>query len=105
MALCTALRFPVYLIDKHVFPSSSTYPVKFWHNSYEAVVLGCNDASGSLFVGSLMLICAVLAALAAGILLAYGVCQAFFGFFRMHSVSAAVAERARRLGTPRAAES
>jgi len=32
-----------------------------------------------------MLVCAVLAALAAGVLAAYGVCLAMFGLFRMHA--------------------
>jgi hypothetical protein len=32
-----------------------------------------------------MLLCAVLAALAAGVLAAYGVCLGMFGLFRMHA--------------------
>lgn len=32
-----------------------------------------------------MLVCAVLASLAAGVLAAYGVCVAMFGFFRLHA--------------------
>jgi len=32
-----------------------------------------------------MLVCAVLASLAAGVLVAYGVCVGMFGLFRMHS--------------------
>jgi hypothetical protein len=32
-----------------------------------------------------MLVCAVLAALAAGVLVAYGVCLGMFGLFRMHT--------------------
>jgi hypothetical protein len=32
-----------------------------------------------------MLVCAVLAALAAGVLVAYGVCLGMFGLFRMHA--------------------
>jgi hypothetical protein len=38
----------------------------------------------------LMLICAVLAALAAGVLAAYGVCLGMFGLFRMHARQVAV---------------
>jgi hypothetical protein len=46
---------------------------------------------GSFFLGdSIMLVCAVLASLAAGILVAYGVCLAFFSFFRMHTLQVAV---------------
>jgi hypothetical protein len=35
-----------------------------------------------------MLVCAVLAALAAGVLVAYGVCLGMFGLFRMHAKQA-----------------
>ena len=39
-----------------------------------------------MFVNSsIVLISAVLAALAAGVLLAYGICLAMFGLFRMHA--------------------
>ena len=39
---------------------------------------------GELFVGdSVVLVCAVLGSLAAGVLAAWGVCQAVFGLFRM----------------------
>ena len=37
-----------------------------------------------------MLVCAVLASLAAGVLVAYGVCVGMFGLFRMHARQAAV---------------
>jgi hypothetical protein len=37
-----------------------------------------------------MLVCAVLAALAAGVLVAYGVCLSMFALFRMHARQAAV---------------
>ena len=33
---------------------------------------------------SIVLVCAVLASLAVGVLVAYGVCMAMFGVFRMH---------------------
>jgi hypothetical protein len=36
-----------------------------------------------------MLVCAVLASLAFGVLVAYGICQLMFRVFRMHSISAA----------------
>lgn len=34
---------------------------------------------------SIVLICAVLAAMAAGVLIAYGVCHAMFALFRIHA--------------------
>lgn len=37
-----------------------------------------------------MLVCAVLASLAAGVLVAYGVCVGMFGLFRMRTRQAAV---------------
>lgn len=36
---------------------------------------------------SILLVCAVLASLAAGVLLAYFVCNVLFGIFRMHAES------------------
>jgi uncharacterized protein (DUF2062 family) len=36
-----------------------------------------------------MLVCAVLASLAFGVLVAYGICQMMFRVFREHSISAA----------------
>ena len=33
---------------------------------------------------SIVLVCAVLASLAVGVLVAYGICMAMFGVFRMH---------------------
>jgi hypothetical protein len=38
---------------------------------------------------TVMLVCAVLASLALGVLVAYGVCGAMFRVFRMHSISVA----------------
>jgi hypothetical protein len=40
-------------------------------------------------IGSLMLVCAVAASLALGVLVAYGICQAMFRIFRVHAISAA----------------
>jgi uncharacterized protein (DUF2062 family) len=40
-------------------------------------------------MSSLMLVCAVLASLAFGVLVAYGICQAMFRVFRVHAESAA----------------
>lgn len=40
-------------------------------------------------MGSLMLVCAVLASLALGVLMAYGICQAMFRVFRVHAIAAA----------------
>ncbi len=44
---------------------------------------------------SIVLVCAVLASLAVGVLVAYGVCMAMFGVFQMH-VRQVVAERRSR---------
>ena len=38
-------------------------------------------------MGSLMLICAVAASLAFGVLVAYGVCQGMFRVFRLHAMA------------------
>ena len=40
-------------------------------------------------MGMLMLGCAVMASLALGVLVAYGICQTMFRLFRVHAVSAA----------------
>lgn len=40
-------------------------------------------------MSSLMLICAVLASLASGVLIAYGLCLGMFRLFRVHSIQAA----------------
>jgi hypothetical protein len=39
---------------------------------------------GAGVISSIVLICAVLASLAVGVLVAYGVCLSMFGMFRMH---------------------
>lgn len=39
---------------------------------------------GLALISSIVLICAVLASLAVGVLVAYGVCIGMFGAFRMH---------------------
>ena len=46
----------------------------------------------------MMLVCAVLGSLAAGVLAAYGVCLGMFAIFRIHAEQAK-AERAARLQT------
>jgi hypothetical protein len=46
-------------------------------------------------MGTLMLVCAVAASLALGVLVAYGTCQAMFRAFRLH---AAVAAKTRATG-------
>ena len=38
---------------------------------------------------TVVLLCAVLASLAGGVLLAYGICTAMFHIFRIHSIQAA----------------
>ena len=45
---------------------------------------------------TVVLICAVLASLAGGVLLAYGMCTAMFHLFRIHSIQAAQGRAARR---------
>jgi hypothetical protein len=40
-------------------------------------------------ISSLMMVCAVLASLALGVLVAYGICQVMFRLFRVHAESAA----------------
>jgi hypothetical protein len=40
-------------------------------------------------ISSLMMVCAVLASLALGVLVAYGICQVMFRVFRVHVESAA----------------
>jgi hypothetical protein len=40
---------------------------------------------GAFVTTSIVLVCAVLALLAVGVLLAYGICRAMFAMFRMHA--------------------
>ena len=40
-------------------------------------------------ISSIMLICAVLASMAVGVLVAYGVCMGMFWVFRMHALQVA----------------
>ena len=49
---------------------------------------------------SIMLVCAVLASLAVGVLLAYGVCIAMFRAFEMHVRQVAAGNRSRRVVAP-----
>jgi hypothetical protein len=44
---------------------------------------------------SVVLVCAVFASLASGVLLAYGVCQAIFALFRMHASQSPAPSQAR----------
>jgi uncharacterized protein (DUF2062 family) len=46
-----------------------------------------------------MLVCAVLASLAVGVLMAYGVCIAMFRVFQMHVRQVAAENRSRRVAT------
>lgn len=46
---------------------------------------------GDGLISSIMLICAVLASLAVGVLLAHGVCVALFAMFRTHARQVAAA--------------
>ena len=49
---------------------------------------------------SIMLVCAVLASLAVGVLVAYGVCIAMFMAFEMHVRQVAAGNRSRRVVAP-----
>ncbi len=49
---------------------------------------------------SIVLVSAVLASLAVGVLVAYGVCIAMFGIFRMHARQVAAGGRSRRVVAP-----
>jgi hypothetical protein len=51
-------------------------------------------------MASTMLICAVLASLALGVLVAYAICQVMFRVFRVHSISAARRRTAVAVTTP-----
>jgi uncharacterized protein (DUF2062 family) len=50
-------------------------------------------------VGALLLVCAVLASLAFGVLVAYGICQMMFRVFRVHSISTAREREQRKAAT------
>jgi hypothetical protein len=45
--------------------------------------------SEAVVMGTLMLICAVAASLAFGVLVAYGICQVMFRLFRVHATAVA----------------
>jgi hypothetical protein len=47
-----------------------------------------------------MLVCAVLASLAVGVLVAYGVCVAMFGIFEMHARQVAAGRGAQSVVAP-----
>jgi len=49
-----------------------------------------------LMANWVVLVCAVLASLASGVLMAYGICLAMFTIFRIHSRSVATAKAARQ---------
>ena len=49
---------------------------------------------------SIVLVCAVLASLAVGVLVAYGVCMAMFGVFRMHVRQVAAGNERRHVVAP-----
>ena len=49
---------------------------------------------------SIVLVCAVLASLAVGVLAAYGVCMAMFGVFQMHARQVAGGDGASRVVAP-----
>jgi len=49
-------------------------------------------------MGSLMLVCAVAASLALGVLVAYGICQGMFRAFRLHAMAEAKSRAVPQLG-------
>jgi uncharacterized protein (DUF2062 family) len=49
-----------------------------------------------IFVTTVVLICAVLASLAGGVLLAYAICNSMFNIFRIHSIQVAQQRAAQR---------
>jgi predicted phage tail protein len=51
-------------------------------------------------VNSIVLVCAVLASLAVGVLVAYGICMAMFGVFQMHVRQLAAGKESRRVVAP-----
>ena len=51
------------------------------------------ELQGVVVTSSIVLVCAVLASLAVGVLVAYGVCMAMFGVFRMHVRQVAAGSR------------
>ncbi len=57
------------------------------------------DDSG-VVVTSIMLVCAVLASVAVGVLLAYGICIAMFRVFRMHAQQVAAERRSQGVVAP-----
>jgi len=50
-----------------------------------STVAGSSSSRGAVLSSSIVLVCAVLASLAAGVLLAYGICQAMFALFHSHA--------------------
>jgi hypothetical protein len=51
-------------------------------------------------VNSIVLVCAVLASLAVGVLVAYGICIAMFGAFQMHVRQLAAGNSTRQVVAP-----
>jgi predicted phage tail protein len=60
--------------------------------------------SGVVVILSIALICAVLASLAVGVLVAYGVCMAMFGVFRIHARQVAESSARRVVASTQVAE-
>jgi hypothetical protein len=59
---------------------------------------------GVVVISSIVLICAVLASLAVGVLVAYGVCIGMFGVFRIHARQVAEDSARRVLAATQAVE-
>ena len=64
---------------------------------------GCADFedSGAVVNSSIMLVCAVLASLAVGVLVAYGICIAMFRIFKMHAQQVAAERESQGVVAPR----
>jgi hypothetical protein len=62
--------------------------------------LAINVEFSGAVVTSIMLVCAVLASLAVGVLVAYGVCIAMFGAFHMHVRQVAAGSGRRNVVAP-----
>jgi uncharacterized protein (DUF2062 family) len=57
------------------------------------------EDSGAV-VASIMLVCAVLASLAVGVLVAYGICIGMFRIFKMHAQQVAAERRSQTVVAP-----
>jgi hypothetical protein len=78
------------------FVRIATASLHFFGNGRDADFEG----SGAVVSLSIMLVCAVLASLAVGVLVAYGICVAMFGIFQMHARQVAAGRTAQSVVAP-----